>query len=69
MQTFKVEGMTCGHCRRAVTSAVHNVDPKAEVHIDLVAGIVRTDSSAAGDRIAKAIGAEGYPASQMSAPA
>ena len=26
-QTFVVQGMTCGHCERAVTQAVQRVDP------------------------------------------
>ena len=30
-QTFNVQGMTCGHCERAVTQAVKTVDPPAEV--------------------------------------
>ncbi len=31
MQNFKVSGMTCGHCVRAVTEAVKDVDPAASV--------------------------------------
>ncbi|MEN9780755.1 MAG: Heavy-metal-associated domain, partial [Pseudomonadota bacterium] len=26
-QTFQVQGMTCGHCERAVTQALKSVDP------------------------------------------
>ncbi|WP_375262681.1 heavy-metal-associated domain-containing protein [Palleronia sp.] len=35
---FEVEGMTCGHCERAVTRAVHSVDPAAKVTVDRSAG-------------------------------
>lgn len=32
--TFEVHGMTCGHCEKAVTQAIHLLDPQATVHID-----------------------------------
>lgn len=60
MQEFKVEGMTCGHCERAVTGAVQGVDPGARVEVDRGAGLVRTDSKAAPALLAQAIRAEGY---------
>ena len=28
---FDVQGMTCGHCERAVTDAVLELDPQAQV--------------------------------------
>jgi copper chaperone len=37
MQVFSVEGMTCGHCVRAVTDAVRNQDPAASVNVNLAA--------------------------------
>jgi copper chaperone len=33
-QTFHVQGMTCGHCEKAVTTAIRTLDPQAEVTID-----------------------------------
>ena len=39
-QTFSVQGMTCGHCEKAVTQAVQSVDPQAQVTIDRPAGKV-----------------------------
>ena len=69
MQTFKVDGMTCAHCERAVTSAVQRVDPAARVEVDLAAGTVRTSSEAPAERLAAAIGAEGYEASAVAASA
>ena len=39
-QSFQVQGMTCGHCVRAVTEAVKSVDPQAEVKVDLATGKV-----------------------------
>lgn len=62
MQDFKVEGMTCGHCVRAVTEAVIGVDASAKVEVDRATGRVSVDSLAASDLIAQAIVAEGYTA-------
>ena len=62
---FKVEGMSCGHCVRAVSDAVHGVDPAARVDVDLVAGQVRLESGAAAARLAAAIAAEGYEVSAL----
>ena len=65
MPTFKVEGMTCAHCERAVTEAVHRVDKGAQVTVDLAAGTVRTDSQAGQDLLTQAIRAEGYQAHSL----
>ncbi len=62
MQSFKVDGMTCAHCVRAVTSAVQAVDPAAVVEVDLARGHVQVEGSAAPDVVARAIAAEGYAA-------
>lgn len=68
MQSFKVTGMTCGHCVRAVTDAIHAVDPGAVVEVDLDAGHVTVrDGVAPASRITQAIAAEGYTAEQVPA--
>ncbi|GAB2724583.1 MULTISPECIES: heavy-metal-associated domain-containing protein [Comamonas] len=58
--TFQVQGMTCGHCERAVTQAVQQLDAQAKVAIDRAQGKVVVDSSQPADKIAAAIAAEGY---------
>lgn len=35
MYTANVNGMTCGHCARAVTRAIQQRDPEAIVQVDL----------------------------------
>jgi len=60
-QTFDVQGMTCGHCEKAVTQAVKSVDPAAVVKVDLATGKVEVQSAKARDTIARAIAEEGYP--------
>jgi len=59
-QTFNVQGMTCGHCEKAVTEAVQSLDPQAQVKIDRPAGKVEVQSAQPRDAIAKAIAEEGY---------
>ncbi len=58
--TFNVQGMTCGHCERAVTNAVQQVDANAKVQIDRSQGKVVVESEQPADKIAAAIAAEGY---------
>jgi copper chaperone CopZ len=36
--TYKVTGMTCGHCASAVTEEIKGIDGVREVNIDLVPG-------------------------------
>ena len=59
-QAFIVTGMTCGHCVRAVTTAVQQLDPQAQVNIDRAANRVDIDSAQTREALAKAIAEEGY---------
>ncbi len=63
MQVFKVQGMSCGHCVRAITLALQACDPAAEVQVDLGAGEVRVASGLAVEQLLEAIRQEGYEAS------
>jgi copper chaperone len=59
-QHFDVSGMTCGHCEKAVTQAVRQIDPQAQVSIDRSQGRVDVVSSQPREVLAKAIADEGY---------
>ena len=59
-QNFNVQGMTCGHCERAVTQAIKALDPQAEVKIDRPSGKVEVQSSQSREALAQAIAEEGY---------
>jgi copper chaperone len=61
-QLFKVDGMTCGHCVRAVTQAITQADPQALVEVDLAGGHVQVESSLAAQTVADLIEEEGYAA-------
>lgn len=59
-QTFNVTGMTCGHCEKAVTRAIKQIDPQAEVKIDRSQNRVEVQSQQPRETLAKAIAEEGY---------
>lgn len=59
-QTFEVSGMTCGHCEKAVTRAIKQLDPQAEVKIDRNHNQVEVQSQQPREALAKAIAEEGY---------
>jgi copper chaperone len=59
-QIFSVTGMTCGHCEKAVTRAVMQVDPQASVRIDRAQNRVEVLSEQARETLAQAIAQEGY---------
>ena len=61
--TLKVEGMSCGHCVRAVTNAVQALDATAQVQVDLASGEVRVESGLSVEQVLAAIREEGYEVS------
>jgi copper chaperone len=58
-QIFTVEGMTCGHCEKAVTKAVLALDAQAKVVIDRAHNTVQVDSEKTRAVLAQAIADEG----------
>ena len=60
MQTFKVSGMTCGHCERAVINAIQARDAEAQVLVDLPNASVQVASVLSEAVIREVIEAEGY---------
>jgi copper chaperone len=57
---FEVEGMSCGHCIRAITRALHTLDPDARVDVDLEQGIVTVEGAILVDAATDAITHAGY---------
>ncbi|WP_285409187.1 cation transporter [Pseudomonas sp. FR229a] len=60
MQVFNVQGMSCGHCVKAITQAVQAMDPAASVRVDLAAKEVGVESALNTDQVIEAIREEGY---------
>ncbi len=44
VESFKVVGMSCGHCVASVTTEVSKLDGVTNVDVDLVAGVVSVES-------------------------
>ena len=59
-QIFTVEGMSCGHCEKAVTQALLNLDAQAKVIIDRSQNKVEVESEQSREALAQAIVEEGY---------
>ncbi len=62
MMKFKVSGMSCGHCVRAITLAVQALDPQARVEVDLASAQVCIDSQQAPAALIGVIREEGFEA-------
>ena len=62
MQVFNVEGMSCGHCVKAITQAVQSKDPAASVRVDLASREVGVESTLTAQQVIEAISEEGYGA-------
>ena len=61
MITFRVDDMSCGHCVGAITRALKQADPGAEVQVDLATHRVQVQPAAANAQaLAAAIEDAGY---------
>lgn len=60
MQVFNVQGMSCGHCVRAITQALQAKDPAASVRVDLAAKEVGVESALSAEQVISLISEEGY---------
>jgi copper chaperone len=56
---YRVTGMTCDHCVRAITDELHKLPGVQGVDVDLTAGDVRIESDAPVDRAAVEAAVEG----------
>ncbi len=60
VRTYKVEGMTCGHCKASVTEEVSQVAGVGSVEVDVEAGTLTVSGDAASDDIKAAVEEAGY---------
>ncbi len=59
-QTITVQGMTCGHCEKAVTAAIKTLDPQAKITIDRAQNRVDVSTDQPRGAVIAAIQEEGY---------
>ncbi|WP_418957738.1 heavy-metal-associated domain-containing protein [Streptomyces tritici] len=59
---YRVSGMSCGHCRTAITDAVGALDGVFSVEVDIAGGLVTVATGGEPDdaKIAEAIDDAGY---------
>jgi copper chaperone len=60
---LKVEGMTCGHCQKAVKEALEHVPGAQNVEVDLKTGVAKIDGVLDANLLIEAVVEEGYQAS------
>lgn len=60
MSTFTVEGMNCGHCTKAITQAIVELDANAQVQTDLTNKTVTVSGTPSNEQISQAITEAGY---------
>lgn len=60
MLEFDIAALSCGHCVRAVTEAVHEVDPAARVDVDLARKHVTVQTAAERAQVVAALAEAGY---------
>lgn len=63
MIEFILPDLSCGHCVKAVTRAVQDVDAQAQVAVELEARRVRIQSQQPAAQFRQALVDAGYPAS------
>ena len=63
MPTFKIPDMSCAHCVKAISEAVHALDADAKVETDLEKKSVTIDSHVSSAALAQALSQAGYPPS------
>lgn len=57
---YRIKGMTCEGCVRAVTNAIRRVAPEARVAVDLTSGTADIDGTVAEAVLAKAVNDAGF---------
>ncbi len=60
LRTYKVEGMTCGHCKASVTEEVSRVPGVGAVDVDVASGMLTVSGDVSDDEIKAAVEEAGY---------
>jgi copper chaperone len=61
MHDFKLPDMSCGHCVAAITEALRQADPAAQVQINRESRTAQVHSALPRQALAAALAAAGYP--------
>ena len=58
--TYRVDGMTCEGCARAISTAIRKQVPDAFVEVDVFTGVVRVGANAEAGTVRQAIERAGF---------
>ncbi|WLI90697.1 heavy-metal-associated domain-containing protein [Massilia sp. R2A-15] len=61
MLTLSIPAISCGHCARAITEAVLELDPDARVQVDVERKTAAIDTRAEPAAVSARLAEEGYP--------
>lgn len=61
-KVFHISGMTCGHCKKAVESAIQSTQGVREVRVELEAGRATVTGHFTDAAIVASVGDSGYSA-------
>jgi copper chaperone len=61
MLTLSIPAISCGHCVRAITETILELDPAARVQVDIDARTATIDTRADSAVVRERLAAEGYP--------
>ncbi|MNJ96725.1 Heavy-metal-associated domain protein [compost metagenome] len=61
MYEFKVQGLTCKNCVKSLKEAIHSIDPKADLEVNLPAQTIKVQNAIDLKSIEGVIEKEGYP--------
>ncbi len=64
MLTLEIPTISCGHCARAITEAVQELDPAARVEVDIDRKRAAIETSAATAAVLARLEEEGFTATQ-----
>ncbi len=64
MLTLQIPTISCGHCARAITEAVQELDPAARVEVDIDGKKAAIESTAATADILARLDEEGFTATE-----
>lgn len=68
MIEFHIPAISCGHCVRAVNEAIHEVDPAAQVEVDLARKRVQVESTSSREALVHSLKEAGYSPQTVQAP-
>ena len=58
---FRIDNMTCGGCARSVTATIQDLDPNAQVNIDVATKLVEVKTTLDTAQIVAALTEDGFP--------